>query len=81
MKLSKEQKDRLEEMIKKVSCPDFNGPEKDIKNLPELNLISTTDLFECQYPKVQICTSSLSFGYSYFCKCPARVQIKKEFDI
>ena len=82
MKLSNEQKEKFKEITKDVDCPfDLECLDDGLESVPDINQIGNTDLFECKDEKANGCKLGLSFGYSHFCKCPARLRLKKELGI
>lgn len=82
MKLSKEQRQKLEETIKGVNCSfSFKCLEKDLEDMPKIEQLGMTDIFECKATEARSCGHAMPFGYSHFCKCPTRLYLKKEVDI
>lgn len=72
--------ERLEKLKQEMECPyNFACCESNFKNLCQGESIAESyikcDDKNCFPAK---CDFSISFGYSYFCKCPIRVMVCKE---
>ena len=82
MKLSNEQKEKLKEITTDANRPfELECLDDDFGSVSDINQMGDTDLFECRDEKAKGCKFAMSFGYSHFCKCPVRLQLKKEFGI
>lgn len=70
----------IEEIINGVICPKDNKCCKSkFDGLCKAEDIGLESFTMCLLKNPQECVCSLSFGDTYFCKCPLRVYIFKEF--
>lgn len=61
---------------KQIKCIDTNFQEvAPVKN------IAASELLECYTDKAKGCKFALPFGGTYFCRCPVRAFLLKEFNI
>jgi hypothetical protein len=71
-------KKEIEKIIARFKCPkDFECYKSGFKNLCKAKDIGLEKYLECLKKDPGDCVFSLSFGYSYLCKCPLRVYIAK----
>ena len=69
---------QIEEFIGGMKCPkDFRCYKSGLENLCKAKDIGLETYLECLEENPQECEFSLSFGYSYFCRCRLRVYIAK----
>ncbi len=81
MELAEEQKSEIEEIRRKMSCPNnFQCYKSGFSELCKARDIGMKTFLECLEEEPESKAFSLSFGDRYFCKCPLRVYIAKEFD-
>ncbi|MHC4196132.1 MAG: hypothetical protein ACYSYU_10205 [Planctomycetota bacterium] len=81
MELAEEQKSKIEEICREMSCPnDFQCYQSGFSELCKARDIGMETFIECLEEKPEKKVFSLSFGDKYFCKCPLRVYIAKEFN-
>lgn len=79
MKLKKEQKKQIEEIIKGIECPkDFSCYKSRFENLCNAIDIGLESFLLCLEGKPWKCKFSLSRGHQYFCTCPLNIYIIKE---
>jgi hypothetical protein len=60
---------------------DFQCYKSDFTKLCNMVLIGDGDLIECLDRARQSCLSSLPFDSSFFCLCPLRAYIAREFNV
>ena len=71
-------KEEIEKIIDRITCPkDFICYKSEFKNLGKARDIGIEGYVECLEKNPEDCVFSLSFGYSFLCKCPLRVYIAK----
>ena len=83
MEIEPDVKKQLENIASGMECPkDFEcrtlGPEGLCK--AKRSGLKANNLVECLDENKTRCRFSLSFGKSYFCKCPLRIFLTKIFD-
>jgi hypothetical protein len=81
MELAEEQKSKIEEIRLKMNCHNnFQCYQSGFSELCKARDIGMETFIECLEEKPGRKVFSLSYGDKYFCKCPLRVYIAKEFD-
>ena len=71
----------LKEIIGGMKCPkDFKCYRSGFKNLCKAKDIGIESHLECLEDDPYECNFSISFGYSFVCRCPLRVYIAKEIE-
>ena len=77
--MKKLKKKILKEIIDDIQCPkDFECYKSEFEHLCEIKDIGVDTFLECLDKEANGCTFSVSFGGSYFCRCPLRIYIAKE---
>jgi len=80
VQLDTEHKRQVEEITSAMECPkDFICYKSGFENLSKVNIIGDAKLVECLNTKANTCRYSFSFVSGYFCKCPLRYYIAKNF--
>lgn len=72
--------DKVEKIKQEMDCPkDFACCESNFQNLCRGEVV-TESYIKCDDKNCSpaMCTFSINFGYSYFCRCPLRVLVCKE---
>jgi hypothetical protein len=78
--MAKQRKPKLDEIIGGLQCPvNFRCYKSKYKDLCKAQDIGMESFLVCLDKNPQKCKFSFSFGFKYFCKCPLRVFIAKEF--
>lgn len=81
MEITQENKTQIEEIISGIECPkDFECYKSGFENLPKTRIIVSGEVVECLEESSRMCNLSFSFGSGYFCKCPLRRYITKNFN-
>jgi hypothetical protein len=81
MEITQEHKTQIEEIISGIECPkDFECYKSGFENLCKILIFGDGELVECLGKSKQQCNFSFSFGLGYFCKCPLRIYIAKNFN-
>lgn len=81
MELAEEQKSQIEEICFNMNCPnDFQCYKSGFSRLCKARDIGMETFIECLEEKPETKPFSFSFGDKFFCKCPLRVYIAKEFN-
>jgi len=81
MEITKEHKRRIDEIIRSMECPkDFECYESGFENLCKTQNFRDGNLVKCLEESVLVCKFSYRFGFVYFCKCPLRKYIAKNFN-
>ena len=71
-------KKEIEKIIARFKYPkDFKCYKSGFENLGKARGIGIEGYVECLEKNPEDCVFSLSFGYSFLCKCPLRVYIAK----
>ena len=73
LELTKEQQEKLKKLREEADCHRPGGC--DLDNLSPIRKIGLEDLYECLDKDGVKCPQSLSYGSTFFCKCPARIYI------
>jgi hypothetical protein len=69
----------IEKIIAGMSCPkDFKCCRSNLSQLCKAKDIGLESFLECLEENPRDCEFSISYGYSYYCRCPVRVHIAKE---
>ncbi|MHC4641228.1 MAG: hypothetical protein ACYS32_06255 [Planctomycetota bacterium] len=72
---------QLVEIIGSMECSkNFKCCEDDFANVCRAKDVGMESFLECLEEKPQKCEFAISFGYSYLCKCPLRVNIAKRLN-
>jgi hypothetical protein len=78
--MARQRKPKLEEIIGGLQCPiNFRCYKSKYKDLCKAQDIGMESFLVCLDKNPPKCNFSFSFGFKYFCKCPLRVFIAKEF--
>ena len=87
MELSHEKNQKLKELMAKMECKkDFECYKHKFENFCDGKLVGEQFVkcerssFECSEKKFQSCDFSVSFGYGFFCSCPIRIYVAKNFN-
>ena len=81
MEITQEHKTQIEEIISGIECPkDFECYKSGFENLCKTLIFGDGKVVECLGKSGQQCNFSFSFGLGYFCKCPLRIYIAKNFN-
>lgn len=82
MKITQNQQAQIEEIINDLECrKDFECYKSGFKNLCKIRIFRDGELCECLETKAWLCKFSFNFGNGFFCKCPLRKYIAKNFNI
>lgn len=69
----------IEDIMGQMDCPrDFECARSQFDNLCKARDFGLKNYIECLDTNPQLCDLSLSFGETYFCRCPMRVYISKK---
>jgi hypothetical protein len=80
MEITQERKTQIEEIISGMECPkDFKCYKSGFEDLAKIRIFRDDDLVECLEERSQLCKFSFDFGLGYFCRCPLRIYIAKNF--
>ncbi len=81
MEITQEHKTQIEEIISGMECQkDFKCYKSGFENLCKTQIFRDGELVECLEESSQLCKFSFNFGLGYFCKCPLRRYIAKNFN-
>ena len=81
MEITQEHKTQIEEIISGIECPkDFECYKSGFENLSKTQILVAGEVVECLGESARLCKFSFSFGSGYFCKCPLRRYITKNFN-
>lgn len=73
--------EEIEKIMAEVNCPKkFECCQSHFQNLCKVKFSGAESVIECLGPERGKCVFSLAFGYSYFCQCPMRVYIARNFN-
>ena len=79
MSITQEYKTQIEEITCGIDCPKgAQCLESGLENLCRIKYFGAK-LFECCEENAQSCKFSIHYGFGYFCKCPLRMYIAKNF--
>ena len=78
-KLKRARKRKVEEIIDGLRCPEGFECYKSFDVLCKAEDIGLGSYLLCINSKSKKCLFAVPFGNGYFCKCPLRVYIAKEF--
>jgi hypothetical protein len=71
---------QIQEIMRQVECKrDFQCYMSGFKDLCKIEDIGIPDSVRCLSKAPENCKYSFAFGDSYFCKCPLRIYIAKNF--
>jgi hypothetical protein len=80
MEVTQEHRTQIEEIISGMECPkDFKCYKSGFEDLCKTKIFQDGDLIECVDTSSWLCKLSFGFGRGYFCKCPLRKYIAKNF--
>lgn len=80
MQMDKEHKRQIEEIISTRECPkDFVCYKSGFEKLSKVEIIGDAKLVECLEKRAQACEFGFPFEHGFFCKCPLRCYIAKNF--
>jgi hypothetical protein len=72
--------EEIEEIIGQMACPkDFPCYKQRFHNLCRAKDIGLESYVLCLDNSPNGCTFSVRYGYSYYCECPLRVYLAKNF--
>ena len=81
MEITQDHKTQIEEIITGMDCPkDFKCYKSGFEDLSKIQIFRDGDLVECSGERSQFCKFSFHFGFGYFCRCPLRKYIAKNFN-
>ncbi len=81
MKITQEHRAQIEEIISGMECPkDLKCYKSDFENLSKIRIFRDGELVECLNESSWSCNFSFHFGNIYFCSCPLRKYIAKNFN-
>jgi hypothetical protein len=81
MEITQGHKRQIEEIISGVGCPkDFQCYESGFESLCKSKIFRDGELVECFDESAWLCKFSFSFGNGYYCTCPLRKYIAKNFE-
>ena len=81
MQITKEQKKQIGEIISGMECPkDFECYESGFEKLCKAKIFLDGEMVRCLEEFTQCCKFAFNFGLGYFCKCPLRKYIAKNFN-
>ncbi len=70
------QKIKACECTKKIKCIDTN-----FQDVAPVKSVAAGELLECYTDRAAGCKFALPFGGTYFCRCPVRAYLFKQFNI
>lgn len=80
--MNKNQKKEIEKIIGKMKCPqDFKCYQSGFEYLCKSRNVGIESYLECLEECSQDCVFSISYGNSYFCRCPLRVYLQKNLKV
>ena len=69
----------IEKIIAGMSCrKDFKCYKSNLSQLCKAKDVGLESFLECLEENPRDCEFSISYGYSYYCRCPVRVYIARE---
>lgn len=78
MKIEETVEDAIKDIMGQMDCPkDFECVRSKFENLCQAKDFGLKNYIECLEADPQRCDLALSFGETYFCRCPMRVYISK----
>ncbi len=81
MEITQEHKTQIEEIISGIECPkDFECYKSGFENLCKTRIFQDGEVVECLGESLRLCKFSFNFWFGYFCKCPLRRYITKNFN-
>ena len=81
MKITKEHRIKIEEIIKSIECPkDFKCYKSDFEDLANIKIFHDGELVECLDERSHLCKFNFIFGRGCYCKCPFRRYIAQNFN-
>lgn len=81
MELTQQQQTQIEEIISDMECwKGFDCYKSKFENLCKIRIFRDGELRECLETKTWLCKFSFSFGNGFYCKCPLREYIAKNFN-
>jgi hypothetical protein len=82
MEITQEHEGRIQEIMREMQCPrDFECYKSGFENLSKARIVGSGILVECLEEKAKDCKLKFSFGFGYFCKCPIRKYVAKNFKV
>ena len=82
IELTEVQQKHIEELLLDSLCSrECECYQSGFKDLCKAKDIGMEDFLECAEEDANMRPSSFSFGYRFFCKCPIRIYISREFGI
>ena len=80
MEITKEQKKEIREIISGMKCPkNFECYESGFEKLCKAKIFLDGEMVRCLEEITQSCKFSFNFGLGYFCECPLRKYIARNF--
>jgi hypothetical protein len=77
--MTKIDRTKIEELMADIQCPkDFKCAKNGFDHLCKAKDIGLESHLECHEKSSVICAFAMTFGNSYFCRCPLRVYLSKE---
>lgn len=81
MEITQEQKIQIEKTIRTMECPkNFKCYKSDFEDLAKISIFRDGELVECFEERSNLCKYSFNFGRGYYCKCPLRRYIARNFN-
>ena len=78
MEVTQEHKTQIKEIISGIECPkDCECYKSEFESLCKIRILG--EVVECLDDNSQLCRFSFNFGFGYFCNCPLRKYIAKNF--
>ena len=72
---------QMAEIIGKMECrKGFKCCEEDFTNVCKAKDVGMDSFLKCLEENPQQCEFAMSFGYSYLCKCPLRINIARKLN-
>ncbi len=69
---------QIQKIMSEMECrKDFECYKSGFENMSKVNDIGLEGFVECLKENAQECELSVSFGYSWFCRCPLRIYVAK----
>lgn len=77
--MDKEIKEKIDQIAAKIECSkDFRCVKHDFTEICRAKDVRLEEHLECLDEKAYECPFSISYGNSYYCRCPLRVYLCKE---
>jgi hypothetical protein len=80
VEITQEHTRQIEAIKSSMECPkDFECHKSGFAKLGRARIIGQGELLNCLEQRAAACEFSMAFGDSFFCHCPLRVYIAKNF--